>query len=149
MMVCSVVEALVVETLLAAQGPLACLLMQSGTARWALLLPEVGFRSKKRYDLNILFRCMFYTLFYKNDDVVAVIQRYNEKNKAFTIGKKNLTFSINDMTLIFALEGGKGTMSLKYTKKPNTPFLRRRFPKATRITGPVLKQTLTKAMKGK
>ena len=38
-----------------------------------------------------------------DDDVVAIIQCYNEKTKAFTVGKKNLTFTTNDMTLIFWL----------------------------------------------
>ncbi|CAL5345082.1 unnamed protein product [Camellia sinensis] len=42
-----------------------------------------------------------------DDDVVAIIQRYNEKSKAFTVGKKNLTFTTNDMTLIFGLQRGK------------------------------------------
>ncbi|CAL5340200.1 unnamed protein product [Camellia sinensis] len=84
-----------------------------------------------------------------DDDVVAIIQRYNEKTKAFTIDKKNLTFTTNDITLIFGLEDGKGAMSLRYSKKPNTPFLRRRFPMETRLTGPVLKKALVKAMKGK
>ncbi|CAL5434355.1 unnamed protein product [Camellia sinensis] len=84
-----------------------------------------------------------------DDDVVAIIQCYNEKTKAFTVGKKNLTFTTNDMTLIFGLEGGKGAMSLRYSKKPKAAFLRRRFQKDTRLTGPVLKNALVKAMKGK
>ncbi|CAL5422084.1 unnamed protein product [Camellia sinensis] len=84
-----------------------------------------------------------------DDDVVAIIQCYNEKTKAFTVGKKNLTFTTNDMTLIFGLEGGKGAMSLRYSKKPKSAFLRRRFQKDTRLTGPVLKNALVKAMKGK
>ncbi|CAL5347900.1 unnamed protein product [Camellia sinensis] len=84
-----------------------------------------------------------------DDDVVAIIQCYNEKTKAFTVGKKNLTFTTNDMTLIFDLEGGKGAMSLRYSKKPKSAFLRRRFQKDTRLTGPVLKNALVKAMKGK
>ncbi|CAL5383477.1 unnamed protein product [Camellia sinensis] len=84
-----------------------------------------------------------------DDDVVAIIQCYNEKTKAFTVGKKNLTFTTNDMTLIFGLEGGKGAMSLRYSKKPKSAFLRRRFQKDTRLTGPVLKNALIKAMKGK
>ncbi|KAL7261122.1 hypothetical protein ACSBR1_006713 [Camellia fascicularis] len=84
-----------------------------------------------------------------DDDVVAIIQRYNEKMKAFTVGKKKLTFTTNDMTLIFSLQGGKGAMSLRYSKKPNTAFLRRRFPKDIRLTSPVLKNALVKAMKGK
>ncbi|CAL5352306.1 unnamed protein product [Camellia sinensis] len=84
-----------------------------------------------------------------DDDVVAIIQCYNEKTKAFTVGKKNLTFTTNDMTLIFGLEGGKGVMSLRYSKKPKSAFLRRRFQKDTRLTGPVLKNALVKAMKGK
>ncbi|CAL5438179.1 unnamed protein product [Camellia sinensis] len=84
-----------------------------------------------------------------DDDVVAIIQCYNEKTKAFTVGKKNLTFTRNDMTLIFGLEGGKGAMSLRYSKKPKSAFLRRRFQKDTRLTGPVLKNALVKAMKGK
>ncbi|CAL5388783.1 unnamed protein product [Camellia sinensis] len=53
------------------------------------------------------------------------------------------------MTLIFGLEGGKGAMSLRYSKKPKSAFLRRRFQKDTRLTGPVLKNALIKAMKGK
>ncbi|CAL5325688.1 unnamed protein product [Camellia sinensis] len=84
-----------------------------------------------------------------DDDVVAIIQCYNEKIKAFTVGKKNLTFTTNDMTLIFGFEGGKGVMSLRYSKKPKSAFLRRRFQKDTRLTGPVLKNALVKAMKGK
>ncbi|CAL5359396.1 unnamed protein product [Camellia sinensis] len=84
-----------------------------------------------------------------DDDVVVIIQCYNEKTKAFTVGKKNLTFTTNDMTLIFGLEGGKGAMSLRYSKKPKSAFLRRRFQKDTRLTGPVLKNALVKAMKGK
>ncbi|CAL5439343.1 unnamed protein product [Camellia sinensis] len=84
-----------------------------------------------------------------DDDVVAIIQCYNEKTKAFTVGKKNLTFTTNDMTLIFGLEGGKGAMSLRYSKKSKSAFLRRRFQKDTRLTGPVLKNALVKAMKGK
>ncbi|CAL5349681.1 unnamed protein product [Camellia sinensis] len=84
-----------------------------------------------------------------DDDVVAIIQCYNEKTKAFTVGKKNLTFTINDTTLIFGLEGGKGAMSLRYSKKPKSAFLRRRFQKDTRLTGPVLKNALVKAMKSK
>ncbi|CAL5424354.1 unnamed protein product [Camellia sinensis] len=84
-----------------------------------------------------------------DDDVVAIIQCYNEKTKAFTVRKKNLTFTTNDMTLIFGLEGGKGAMSLRYSKKPKSAFLRRRFQKDTRLTGPVLKNALIKAMKGK
>ncbi|XP_028070645.1 uncharacterized protein LOC114273079 [Camellia sinensis] len=84
-----------------------------------------------------------------DDDVVAIIQCYNEKTKAFTVRKKNLTFTTNDMTLIFGLEGGKGAMSLRYSKKPKSAFLRRRFQKDTRLTGPVLKNALVKAMKGK
>ncbi|KAL7253051.1 hypothetical protein ACSBR1_007551 [Camellia fascicularis] len=84
-----------------------------------------------------------------DDNVVAIIQRYNEKTKAFTVGKKSLTFTTNDMTLIFGLQGGKGAVLLKYSKKPNTAFLRRRFPKDTRLIGPVLKNALVKAMKGK
>ena len=84
-----------------------------------------------------------------DDDVVAIIQCYNEKTKAFTVGKKNLTFTTNDMTLIFGLEGGKGAMSLRYSKKPKSAFLMRRFQKDTRLTGPVLKNALVKAMKGK
>ncbi|CAL5353985.1 unnamed protein product [Camellia sinensis] len=84
-----------------------------------------------------------------DDDVVAIIQRYNEKTKAFTIGKKNLTFTTNDVTLIFGLEGGQGAMSLRYSKKSNTPFLKRRLPKETRLTGLVLKKALVKTMKGK
>ncbi|CAL5425431.1 unnamed protein product [Camellia sinensis] len=84
-----------------------------------------------------------------DDDVVAIIQRYNEKTKAFTIGKKNLTFTTNDVTLIFGLEGGQGAMSLRYSKKSNTPFPKRRLPKETRLTGLVLKKALVKTMKGK
>ncbi|CAL5349800.1 unnamed protein product [Camellia sinensis] len=84
-----------------------------------------------------------------DDDVVAIIQCYNEKTKAFTVGKKNLTFTTNDMTLIFGLKGGKGAMSLRYSKKPKSAFLGRRFQKDTRLTGPVLKNALVKAMKGK
>ncbi|CAL5364858.1 unnamed protein product [Camellia sinensis] len=84
-----------------------------------------------------------------DDDVVAIIQCYNEKTKAFTVGKKNLTFTTNDVTLIFGLQGGKGAMSLRYSKKPKSAFLRRRFPKDTRLTGLVLKNALVKAMKGK
>ncbi|THG17200.1 hypothetical protein TEA_027018 [Camellia sinensis var. sinensis] len=86
----------------------------------------------------------------KSDDgVVAIIQCYNEKTKAFTVGKKNLTFTTNDITLIFGLEGGKGALSLRYSKKPKSTFLRRKFQKDTRLTGPVLKNALVKAMKGK
>ena len=81
-----------------------------------------------------------------DDDVVSIIQRYNEKMKAFTVGKKNLTFTTNDMTLIFGLQGGKGAMSLRYSKKPKSAFLRRRFQKDTRLTGPVLKNALVKDM---
>ncbi|KAL7235941.1 hypothetical protein ACSBR1_019258 [Camellia fascicularis] len=84
-----------------------------------------------------------------DDDIVAIIQRYNKKTKAFTVGKKNLTFTTNDMTLIFGLQGGKGGMSLRYSKKPKSVFLRRRFPKDTRLTGPILKNALVKTMKGK
>ncbi|CAL5402963.1 unnamed protein product [Camellia sinensis] len=84
-----------------------------------------------------------------DDDVVTIIQCYNEKTKAFTVRKKNLTFTTNDMTLIFGLEGGKGAMSLRYSKKPKSAFLRKRFQKDTRLTGPVLKNALVKAMKGK
>ncbi|CAL5331187.1 unnamed protein product [Camellia sinensis] len=84
-----------------------------------------------------------------DDDVVAIIQRYNEKTKTFTVGKKNLTFTTNDMTLIFGLQGGKEAMSLRYSKKPKSAFLRRRFLKDTRLTGLVLKNALVKAMKGK
>ncbi|CAL5364580.1 unnamed protein product [Camellia sinensis] len=84
-----------------------------------------------------------------DDDVVAIIQCYNEKTKAFIVGKKNLTFTTNDMTLIFGLEGGKRAMSLRHSKKPKSAFLRRRFRKDTRLTGPVLKNALVKAMKGK
>ena len=40
-------------------------------------------------------------------------------------------------------------MSLRYSKKPKSAFLRRRFQKDTRLTGPVLKNDLVKAMKGK
>ncbi|KAF5932450.1 hypothetical protein HYC85_028621 [Camellia sinensis] len=40
-------------------------------------------------------------------------------------------------------------MSLRYSKKPKSAFLRRRFQKDTRLTGPVLKNALVKAMKGK
>ncbi|CAL5349678.1 unnamed protein product [Camellia sinensis] len=84
-----------------------------------------------------------------DDDVVAIIQCYNEKTKAFIVGKKNLTFTTNDMTFIFGLEGGKEAMSLRYSKKSKSAFLRRRFQKDIRLTGPVLKNALVKAMKGK
>ena len=40
-------------------------------------------------------------------------------------------------------------MSLRYSKKLKSAFLRRRFPNDTRLTGPVLKTALVKAMKGK
>ena len=40
-------------------------------------------------------------------------------------------------------------MSLRYSKKPKSVFLRRRFQKDTRLTGPVLKNALVKVMKGK
>ncbi|KAL7204653.1 hypothetical protein ACSBR2_017686 [Camellia fascicularis] len=84
-----------------------------------------------------------------DNDVVAIIQRCNEKTKAFTVGKKNLTFTTNDLTLIFGLEGGKVAMSLRYSKKLKSTFLRRRFQKDTRLTGSVLRNVLVKAMKGK
>ncbi|THG14335.1 hypothetical protein TEA_021889 [Camellia sinensis var. sinensis] len=82
-----------------------------------------------------------------DDDVVVIIQCYNEKMKAFTADKNKLTFTTNDMTLIFGLQGGKGAMSLKYSKKPNTAFLRRRFLKDTRLIDPVLKNALVKYVK--
>uniref|UniRef100_A0A5B7BPG6 Aminotransferase-like plant mobile domain-containing protein n=1 Tax=Davidia involucrata TaxID=16924 RepID=A0A5B7BPG6_DAVIN len=86
----------------------------------------------------------------KSDNNVAeIIRTFNPKYKSFKLGDKVVSLQKSDISLIFGISSGKGTMNLSYGKKLDTPFIARRFPHEKRLTAKVIKDALLEALNGR
>ena len=59
-----------------------------------------------------------------------------------------MSFTSEDISLIFGIPHGSKTLDFKYTKKKNTEFVARRFSNITRVSAPIIKEQLDIALSG-
>ena len=59
-----------------------------------------------------------------------------------------MSFTANDISLIFGIPNGTRPLDLKYAKKKTSDFIARRFQGSPRVSGPQIKQQLHLALNG-
>lgn len=81
-------------------------------------------------------------------DVKKIIRTYNSDYKAFHIGNKYLKVRDSDISILFGIPSGQKTIDLGYESVPNTAFAKRNCSDGKRLTPPIIKSLLIKAVKG-
>ena len=84
-----------------------------------------------------------------DDDVYRLLGRFEKATCTFNIGGKQLTFSADDISLIFGIRSGNVPLEIGQGTKPlNIPFVDRRFPNVDRLLKTVLEDKLNEALQG-
>ena len=71
---------------------------------------------------------------------MQILDTYNSAEGKFKIGNQYMSFTTEDISLIFGIPHGSKTLDLKYAKKKESAFIARRFPNITRVSAPKIKE---------
>lgn len=133
---------------------------RSNLRAFMMLVKEIKFRSEH---LDVLRKTPFWLLFNAfitnttattrirkfADGIATIIRSYSANTKGFKLGPKIVSLRDSDICLIFGINSGSTKLNLSYAKKPNTPFIERRFKETNRLSKPLLEEALKKTVNGK
>ena len=72
--------------------------------------------------------------------IVQILDTYNSVEGKFKIESQYVSFTIEDISLIFGIPHGSKILDLKYAKKKESKFIARKFLNITRVSAPEIKE---------
>ena len=106
--------------------------------------------NSKFFEALINGYCSESTYTKSDDDVYRLLGRFEKVTGTFNIGGKQLTFSTDDILLIFGIKSSNVPMEIgRGNKLVNSPFVDRRFPDVDRLSKTILEDKLNEALEGK
>ncbi|KAI8011085.1 hypothetical protein LOK49_LG06G00880 [Camellia lanceoleosa] len=97
----------------------------------------------------ILSNQLDHTEFRKGDDlIVRIVKSYNVREGKFVLGGRGVDLTVDDVKLLFGLQGGSAFLDMTPRPRPASDFVQRRCPGTSRITAKLVRDLLMDASVG-
>ncbi|KAI7981923.1 hypothetical protein LOK49_Contig7G00004 [Camellia lanceoleosa] len=118
---------------------------------YAVKLREVHLAHLRTTPFRIMFEAILinqldHTEFRKGDDlIVRIIKSYSVRKGKFVLGGRGVDVTMDDVKLLFGLQGGSAFLDMTPRPRPASDFVQRRCPGTSRITAKLVKDLLMEA----